>query len=62
MMPIPPPEVAPDKYDFEDCRPGPSKYPAANAAELDRVLYEMLMNDPELRDLAERVRPRREQG
>lgn len=56
-MPIPPPDVRPDLYDYQDCRPGPSTYPAADAAELRETLRQRLLANPKLRHLAERLGP-----
>jgi hypothetical protein len=58
-MPIPQPDVEPDKYDYMDCRPGPSKYPAGSRARMDQAFYELLMANPKTRHLAEKLRPPR---
>jgi hypothetical protein len=55
-MPIPTPEERPNLYDAMDCRPGPSAYPAADAARSREILYERLIKNPKLKHLAERLR------
>ena len=55
-MPIPPPEERPDLYDYMDCRPGPSKYPAKSAEQGKKKLHERLAADPETRHPAEKLR------
>ena len=56
-MPIPSPEERPDLYDDMDCRPGQSAYPPKGAARGRERLRRMLEEDPETRDLAQRLRP-----
>lgn len=56
-MPIPPPSERPDLYDYMDCRPGPSTYPAAQAAAGREMLRQRLLANPALRHLAERLAP-----